>query len=291
MLNFETCLLTLFAFFGGWILSELLRPFQWNIFGRNDKFQTLPRDGSYLTGQNPQAETTVCEETLVQYELKFLRCLIHPHFLSNSLTGLQNLILENEREKAINYIADFGKYMHLLVEHTQQDFIDLNSEMEALRKFIDLENYGRTHPVKYKIEVIPHPRALSEDMYMLPALMIQPLVENSILHGFDDRLVRENNLLVKFTFGDQLEVLICDNGKGMPVNQPVKKGITSSIERRLNLYGQKFSQNFKLSYQPGEPSGLYSRGSCVQLILPYYLTRQNEEKKLYLRKNQSYSYR
>lgn len=290
-MNYETGIIALFSFFGGWLLSETLRYFRWGALGWFSKIRPLSVNDSGLNGENSQIAVSTPDEAMAQYELKFLRCLIHPHFLSNSLTGLQNLILENETEKAINYIADFGKYMHLLVEQTQEDFIDLNSEVEALRKFVDLENYGRSHPVKYKIEVNPHPRALSEDVYMLPALMIQPLIENSILHGFDDKLARENTLLIQFSFGEQLNVLICDNGKGLPVNQPIKKGITGIIERRLNLYAQKFSQNCKLNFQPGDPSGIYARGTCVQLSMPYYLIRQNEEKKLYLRKNQSYTYR
>lgn len=133
---------------------------------------------------------------------------MNPHFFFNSLNSINLYIAKNEKEKASEYLVSFAKMMRQTLENSQEDAVFLEKEIEFLRNYLSLEQLRmRNFAFRFEVE-----EGLGS--CRIPALMIQPLVENSLQHGFKD-IDYEGSLLVRIRrTSDFLQVEVIDNGWG-----------------------------------------------------------------------------
>ena len=144
-------------------------------------------------------------------EQRALRAQMNPHFLFNSLNSIQSLIATDRNAEASIYLAKFSRLMRRILQNSRQAFISLNQEIEFLDNYMELEQRRFTASFEYEI------REEVEDAHfmMIQPMVIQPFVENAIIHGLL-RQSKKGKLSVCFqAYNDQLiQCIIEDNGIG-----------------------------------------------------------------------------
>jgi|GEM_PF-6490749 len=147
----------------------------------------------------------------IDLEHRLLRSHMAPHFLYNSMNAIQHFIGTNDTFQAEIYLAKFARLMRANLNHTRLEKISLAEELEALQDYIELEQFRFEGKFAYEIDL---GETVDLEMTLVPPLLLQPHVENAILHGL--RPLKENGrLLVKVReTGELLKVVIEDNGIG-----------------------------------------------------------------------------
>lgn len=120
------------------------------------------------------------EQQKTALEMQALRAQMNPHFIFNSLNSINNFILANDRLQASAYLNKFSRLVRLILQNSQASFISLESELEALKLYLELEALRFSYHFEYKITVATE---LDIEGLKVPPLIIQPYVENAIWHG------------------------------------------------------------------------------------------------------------
>lgn len=213
--------------------------------------------------QNQVMEIKEVTEKKNQSKLEALQAQINPHFLLNTLNGIKMLCVIEDAPTAEKMLLSLG---HLLSNTLGKfnDFITLKEEVECLRSYVRLQKmrYGNTFDVTYNIDA----KALQ---VKVPVLLLQPLVENAIIHAFDemeevgritvDAMIRE----------DYLEIWISDNGKGMAEEQ-IESVLESSPRRGTysSMGIKNVKERIELNYEAPCGLGIESHlGQGTKMVL------------------------
>ncbi len=157
-----------------------------------------------------------------ELELKVVKAQINPHFISNCLAAIQDLIYKKEIEKAGLYIAKFSFFIRQVLNYSDEDYICITHEMELISQYIELEQLRFKNQFEFKLEVDPK---LTHEAFQMPALITQPFIENAIWHGL---LPLENLRPAQLTVraivqNDTVVIEIEDNGVGRSSNMVMNK--------------------------------------------------------------------
>ena len=162
---------------------------------------------------------------IAKNELKALRAQMNPHFLFNSLNSIQHYIISNKGDEAVFYLNRFAKLMRMILSNSEKTNITLNEEINGLKIYIELEQMRFSNLFNFNINV---DKTIDADYEQIPSMLLQPYVENAILHG----LVPKNGgglLQINFFIKDNfLHVIIEDNGIGRKKSAEVKSHSTKS---------------------------------------------------------------
>ena len=177
-----------------------------------------------------------------EQRIKIMMSQIQPHFLYNTLTTIQSLCLTNP-QKAFETTGKFGAYLRNNIDSlNQSDLIPFEKELEHTKVYADIEMLRFTKiSVEYNVEA---------DEFYLPALTIQPLVENAIRHGV--REVEQGKVKVSIKQTDDGNIIIIsDNGVGFDTNIPFSTdkdhiGIKNVSERIKSMCGGTLSIDSKI---------------------------------------------
>ncbi len=220
-------------------------------------------------------EKELMELNVKMAESKFmnLRLQMNPHFLFNSLSSIQHLIVSQQTTKAYKYLTIFSNFLRSLLNYAEKNFIQLDEEIKILNMYVELESLRFDGSFHYEITVDEN---LSNDVVFVPSLMIQPFAENAIWHGLLHK-EGEKKLIIRFA-GDADEVLLCiieDNGIGREKAAAIKNNKISSmvheskgigiIRERLQLLQQKTGKPASINFEDVHPSG-----TRVTINIPYY---------------------
>jgi LytS/YehU family sensor histidine kinase len=115
-----------------------------------------------------------------EMEMQALRAQMNPHFIFNSLNSINRFILQNNKAQASEYLTKFSKLVRLILQNSQASLITLESELESLQLYLEMEALRFNYHFDYKISV---PKDLDIEVLKVPPLIIQPYVENAIWHG------------------------------------------------------------------------------------------------------------
>lgn len=198
-------------------------------------------------------EKDVLEEKLkrlaAQAELKALRAQINPHFLFNSLNTIANLVSTDppKAEEAVERLADIFRYA---LSASDKEFVTLRDELDFVDSYLEIEKARFRARLKLTKEISPEIFDTP-----IPSLILQPLVENSIKHGFaENGEVRME--ITGYIDGNSVKVEIKDEGKGTP--EEIRRGMYTNgaglrnvNERLKKTYGEKYG----LELKENDPSG------------------------------------
>jgi ligand-binding sensor domain-containing protein len=162
------------------------------------------------------------KEKLTSLELSAWKATINPHFLFNSINTLGAFHANNDKDRVQEYLRNFSALLRKTIDYSTLLLIDLKSEVEYLKNYLDLEIEKNQGLRKYQIN-ISHPELENE---YIPSLLLQPICENAIKHGL--KTVPFGQLIVSFTKDmDKIICVIEDNGIGIGnfSNQSKKKGV------------------------------------------------------------------
>jgi ligand-binding sensor domain-containing protein/anti-sigma regulatory factor (Ser/Thr protein kinase) len=184
---------------------------------------------------NDEKKKIVFNKQMAEMEMKALRSQMNPHFIFNCINSIDALIQSNDKYHATVYLNKFAKLIRNILDSSKQNTVSLAKDLYTLKLYIELEQLR--HENKFIAEINAD-EVLLEDDYKVPPLIIQPFVENAILHGI--RYRPDNNGRLSITVSrkdDYLQYIIEDNGVGRstPENQSKKEkksyGIDMSNER------------------------------------------------------------
>ena len=132
--------------------------------------------------ERSEKELQVAElnQNAAELEMQALRSQMNPHFIFNSLNSINMFILENNKLQASEYLSKFSKLVRLILQNSQEAFIPLERELEALQLYLELESLRFEQRFEYKITVAGN---VDTAMLKVPPLIIQPYAENAIWHG------------------------------------------------------------------------------------------------------------
>ncbi|MFN3137500.1 MAG: tetratricopeptide repeat protein [Allomuricauda sp.] len=178
-----------------------------------------------------------------QLEKRMLRAQMNPHFIFNSLGSIQHLISTNDKKGALTYLSKFSKLLRQVLESSVNISLVLSEEIELLKIYVELEALRFDHSFSYQFEIDEN---LDIDAHEVPMLLVQPYIENAIIHGL---MPKEGNKELKVSFTDKetnIECVIEDNGAGLTQTEARKSNRISRgmsiTERRIQALKQHSAQ-------------------------------------------------
>lgn len=208
-----------------------------------------------------------------ELEQQALLTMMNPHFLFNVMNSIQSFINHNNPMQANQYLSDFAKLIRLNLDISHKKFISLAEEIAYLKLYIHFENLRLQKNINFEIKLNP---GVDEDEMLIPAMLIQPFVENAIWHGLRG-IAEEAELKISFslTQNQQLQVEVQDNGIGIPeemlsdtfFDQPIRANGLSITIQRICLLHQQAKAHGLIWFSHVMPHGKY-KGSLIRFILP-----------------------
>lgn len=182
-------------------------------------------------------------EEMLRLEQSALQAQMNPHFIFNCLGSIQHFILKNETDAAVLYLARFAKLVRTALNASVNGAVTLAEEVAMLDNYLALEQMRFQKTFDYTIIVDD---TLDGRHILLPPLLVQPFVENAVLHGMK-AIQKDGHIWVTFRQADgYLYINIRDNGPGLPQEQLESEGKISLggqiTRRRLELLRQEKSK-------------------------------------------------
>jgi ligand-binding sensor domain-containing protein len=195
---------------------------------------------------------TSFKQKIAETEMMALRSQMNPHFIFNSLNSIENFMMQNEKRLASSYLNKFARLIRMILDSSRTELVPLSKDMEALQLYVDLEQLRFNHKFCFKLNVDP---LLLNGDYRVPALLMQPYVENAIVHGLahserDDLMLSVTAFLKEEYIHYQIE----DNGIGRQLsaqynqkNKPNHKSLGLMItEERILIFNRQQNANGKV---------------------------------------------
>lgn len=202
-------------------------------------------------------------------EQKLLRSQMTPHFIFNSLSVLQGMILNKEEKNAITYLSKFSKLLRTILENSRHKTVALSEELSAIDDYMTLQNLDVNPPYNYSLTVVT---AINVSRFKIPPMLIQPFIENAIEHAFPhtntDKII---DVILTFE-NDILVCTITDNGVGITMThqetQKNKSSLATKItSERLEMLSKDFKVQGSVSVKNRKIFG--EQGTLVTLVIPY----------------------
>jgi hypothetical protein len=223
--------------------------------------------------KNLQMKHRELDHHLVTLELKALQSMMNPHFIFNSLGSIQNFLLQNKTGEAGLFLSQFARLIRQNMNAINASMINLDEEFDRLSNYLDLERLRMENKFEYKIDI---DEGFDPEDIMIPSMIIQPFVENSIWHGISI-LEGKGSIHILFSMLDEtsLKVVITDNGIGIKNAQSgqvkgdkhLKLGMEMT-RKRLELLGKKYSVKTRVDFSEVIP-GKLNPGTRVELVIPF----------------------
>lgn len=185
----------------------------------------------------------------VSSELKALRAQINPHFLFNALGSIHNFVLQNNNQNASDYLIKFSKLMRLVLNNSMEEYVPLEKELESLSLYMELESARLNKKFTYELDI---DNSLDTENLMIPPMLIQPFVENSIWHGIQNK--EGNGLItIKFSYKDRiLHCMVEDDGIGREKAALVTKKMATNQSSGIKLTRERLDIFLKKNKSKGE---------------------------------------
>lgn len=273
------------------------RPFQLHFYIRPAFWQTriflvavtiLVIIFAYTTGRLLQIRVRKTERKkayinnlLSEYKITALKAQVNPHFISNSLAAIQQLILANEVDKAGLYMARFSLFIRYVLKYSDQALAKLSEELKIIDLNIELEQLRFSNRFVFEKQLDAD---IDPDEIWIPPMITQPFIENAIWHGILPlKEQRTGKLVLKITQQNgSLIISIIDNGVGRNKNADhndydikESKGtwlITQRLENMNQIYP---GTNSRIQIHDLLDEKLQPAGTQIDIIMPYDLHERN----------------
>jgi hypothetical protein len=206
---------------------------------------------------------------LVEIELRGIRAQMNPHFMFNSLSSIQNLINNAKVQEANLYLSKFADLMRLILSNAEKSLIPIADEIEAIRSYCELEKLR--FDFDYSIDI---DNKLDVYNTEIPGMLIQPYVENAILHGINYLEDRKGILSISLKLtGNILKCVVDDNGIGREASESLKsnKKIKTNgfglrlAQERLDLLNSQYKQKIAITITDKVGTEGKSEGTRVEI--------------------------
>lgn len=192
--------------------------------------------------KNIELQKSQLETQLATTKLNMLKSQLHPHFMFNTLNSISSL-MEVDIERSQNLIADFGDLFREFIAYNETHMIPLKKSLEFLDKYMDIISVRFSDHLTFTKTI-----EQGVENYLVPSLLMQPIIENAIKHGYGYNITELEIKLSIYKTENNLTIEIVNNG--IPLEDNFNKllekgtGLKTTHERLKTLFGNNF--NFKL---------------------------------------------
>lgn len=212
----------------------------------------------------------VNKRLFTEMQLKSIRSQMNPHFLFNALSAIQNLINKGDNEKANHYLTEFSQLMRLTLDKSEKGIVPLSDEIESIKKYLEIERLRFSF--EYKILRDPN---LNIEEAEIPAMLIQPFVENAIIHGLNEKN-GEKHLSLEFKIDEKgLLCVITDNGIGIGKAKSRKNADFNRdkyglklAEDRIRLINENYKTDAKIKITDVSNINSEKTGTIIEILMP-----------------------
>lgn len=188
------------------------------------------------------------ENALLKAEMKALSAQIDPHFLANLMSSAQLRILQGTQSEAVDILSEYAQLMRKKFESGEHEFTTVLQEAELIGQYLDVASvvFGASLSAEVRVELDEQRQEC-----VMPADLIQPLVENAIKHAWKKKDIDNKELLVVFARKKgKLEISVQDNGSGFdPSSNEMRKSSIRNIEKRLLLLSKMYHTTNQLIFE------------------------------------------
>lgn len=220
------------------------------------------------------------QRMLAEYKLTAIKAQINPHFISNSLAAIQELVIKGEIDRAGQYLARFSLLIRSVLKYSDRSIVKLSEELDVIDLNIELESLRFRNVFDFYKVIEP---GVDVNSIFVPPLITQPFIENAIWHGLLPlKNTRKAKLFIRISRKDEeLIITIEDNGVGRGnKNISTESKGSALIRNRLENINLLFGINTArvemedLLDPAGEPAG-----TKAHIIFPYLLSDEHEYNK------------
>ncbi|MBL0340773.1 MAG: histidine kinase [Bacteroidetes bacterium] len=191
--------------------------------------------------KNDEKIKSEINKQIAEARLTALSAQMNPHFIFNSLNSIQQFISESEKENALKYLSKFSKLIRLVLQNANKNSTTIRNEVSMLEFYLELESLRFSNKFSYQITVDDR---INKDGIEIPSMVLQPYVENAIIHGLLNKTTN-GNLEIKISqINNSIICVIEDNGIGRAEAATIKNrkligheslGMKMTAERVLML--------------------------------------------------------
>jgi two-component system, LytTR family, sensor kinase len=206
--------------------------------------------------RNEEIRAVQLESRLIEAELRALREQIKPHFLFNTLNTISVMVRDGKSEMAVTLLARLGSLLRMSLEGNHKNETTLRVELDFLERYLEIQK--ARFPDRLTVGISVDKEALGVPV---PWLILQPIVENAILHGVAPKAGPGRvDILGRVECGS-LHLEVRDDGAGLPENRRVVEGtgLANTRERLAKIYGGAGRMTLT-----GRPTG----GISVEIVVP-----------------------
>jgi tetratricopeptide (TPR) repeat protein len=228
----------------------------------------------YKRKRDKEQLTTEFKNQLAQAETKALRAQMNPHFIFNCLNSINSYVIDQEHEKASDYLIKFSKLIRLILDNSRSETITIEKELETLRLYVLLESarFDNKFACVYTIA-----EDVNTSTIMIPPMLLQPFVENAIWHGLMQK-EDQGTIIIEIKKADEefLNISIIDDGIGREKAAELKSKTATHKSHGLKVTSQRIEMMNKLN-STGAKVHIFdlkddqgnATGTKVELIIPF----------------------
>ncbi len=209
-------------------------------------------------------------------ELKALRAQMNPHFVFNSLNSIQHYILNSNSTEAAKYLNKFAKLIRIILNNSEKPMVTVNEDIESLKLYLELEQMRFDGKFDYIVNI---DKSIDGDYDEIPPMLMQPYIENAILHGLNPKVDKGCLKIDIFTKNNYIICRITDDGIGRTAAGEIKRTqpgqqykslgmkITSERVRILNNIN---NSNMSVEISDLNNDKQESIGTMVEIYIPHF---------------------
>jgi len=208
----------------------------------------------------------------LKFQQRLLRTQMNPHFIFNALSAIQVFILENDMNKSSRFLSDFSKLMRQVLRSSNYEYISINEEIEILQYYLNLQQLRFSPPFEYILNIDDE---LKEINAMVPPMLVQPFVENSIEHGLKP-IGSGGEIKISFKkSANGIIIEVEDNGIGIDYTKNVNKNSKTYdsmalkiTQERLNIIEKDTKKKTIFEVYDKRSKGVGRQGTIAHFEIP-----------------------
>ncbi|MEX1002177.1 MAG: histidine kinase [Crocinitomicaceae bacterium] len=209
------------------------------------------------------------QEKIADLQSQMLSAQMNPHFIFNAVNSITGYIVEEDIENAMIYTVDFADLMRLVLENSVRGFISVREEIDFLKRYTELERMRMKKGFDFTFSIPDH---IDQDKVYLPPMLIQPFLENAIIHGISGK--EYGKIKISFEMVDKISLRckVLDNGPGI-IEKPKRsvkerKSLGVSItDNRLKLFNKE-QTNYGVNIHNIKDEEGKVKGACASVLIP-----------------------
>lgn len=191
-----------------------------------------------IKSYNIQREQKSLHKSMMESELQTLRSQINPHFVFNSLNSIKSYILTHRSTEASEYLTDFSTLMRSILQFSKEQLISLSNELEIAVLYVSLEKRRFEENFVFNYDLDP---TIDTNEIMIPPMLLQPYIENSIKHGLMNKEGIRMLTLSIIRDNAYIKIEIDDNGIGREQASLLRKNTLKYQSMGMNINNDRIN--------------------------------------------------